>query len=61
MQRIIDRFAATEGAFVLTNDLAILPTLQSIRISPDLYGAADRTGIDGVTVVIKPDQTGLGY
>lgn len=61
MQRIIDCFTATEGARVLTNDLAILPAFQPIRVGPDLHRTTNCTGIDGVTVVIKPDQAGLGY
>ena len=61
VQRIIECFAATEGAFVLTNDLSILPTFQPIRIGAYLHGTTNCAGIDGVTVVIEPDQTGLGY
>lgn len=59
MQRIIDCFAATEGTFVPSNDLSVLPTLQPVGISPDLHGATDSAGIDGVTVVVKPHEAGL--
>lgn len=61
MQRIIDRFATTKGAFVLPDDLSLLPAFQSIRVGPDLNRTTDRAGTDRVTVVIKPDQAGLGY
>lgn len=59
MQRIIDRFAATEGAFVLTDNLPVLPTFQPIRIGTDLHGATNCAGIDGITVVVEPDEAGL--
>ena len=61
MQWIIDRLAAPECAFMLADDLAILPTFQSICVGADLNRATDRAGIDGLTVIIEPDQTGLGY
>ncbi len=61
MQGIIDRFGAPECAFMLADDLAILPTFQSICVGADLNRTTDRTGIDRVTVVIEPDQTGLGH
>ena len=60
MQGIIDRFASPEGALVLTNDLPILPTFQPIRIGADLHGTTNCAGIDGVTVVVKTHEAGLG-
>lgn len=61
MQRIIDRLAATEGAFMLADDLAILPAFQPVRVGPDLHGATDRAGVNGVAVIVKTDQASLGY
>ena len=61
MQRIIDRFAATECAFVSPNDLPILPAFQSICVGTDLNRTTNRASINRVTVVIEPDQTGLGH
>lgn len=61
MQGIIDRFAATECAFVSPNDLPILPAFQSICVGTDLNRTTNRASIDRVTVVIEPDQTGLGH
>ncbi len=61
VQRVIGCFAATKGALMLADDLSILPAFQSICVSTDLNRTTDGTGIDGVTVVIEPDQAGLGY
>ncbi len=61
MQRIIDRFAATEGPPMLADDLAILPAFQPVRVGAYLDRATDRAGINGVAIVIKAGETGLQY
>ena len=61
MQRVIDRFTAPECAFMLTNDLPVLPTFQPIRIGAYLNRATDCASIDGITVVVEPGEAGFGY
>lgn len=59
MQGIIDRFSTPKGAFMLANNLAILPAFQPIRIGAYLNRTTDRAGINGVAIVVKPHEAGL--
>lgn len=61
VQRVVNSFAAFEGARVVADNTAFLPALQTVGIGPDLNGPAHGTGINRVSVVVEPHETGLGY
>lgn len=59
VQRVVDIFAASEDARMLTHELSILPELDAFSISADLDGTADGMSLDRVAVVVEPDEAGL--
>ena len=59
MHWVIDRLPAPKSPRVLTNDLSLLPAFQPVRIGTYLHGTTNRTGIHGVAVIIKPNETGF--
>lgn len=58
VQRVVDIFAASEDARMLTHELSILPELDAFSISADLDGTADGMSLDRVAVVVEPDEAG---
>lgn len=61
VQGIVDGLATPEGPCVRANDPALLPALKPVCIGPDLDRPAYCAGIDRVTVIVEPHQTGLGH
>ncbi len=45
---------------MLADNLAVLPDLDPFGIGADLDSPADSPGVDRVSVVVEPDETGLG-
>jgi hypothetical protein len=42
------------------HDLTVLPAFQAVGIGADLDGPANRAGVDRVTVLVEPHETGFG-
>lgn len=61
MQGIVDGVVASEGTHMATDDLTVLPAFQAIGIGADLDRPSDRTGVDRVTVLVEPHETGFGH
>jgi len=59
MQGIEDCFVPPEGTLVLPDDPAVLPTFQPVGVSSDLNRSPDGAGIDRVSVLVEPNETGL--
>lgn len=58
MPGIIDRPAPTELPRVIGHQGAILSDQYPLGIRMDLHGPADGARLDGIFVVVEPDQTG---
>ncbi len=59
MPGIVDGLAAPKAAGMFTNDSAILPDDDAIRIGLDLDGAFNGLGRDRVFVPVEGDEAGL--
>ena len=61
VERVVDRLAAAKGAIMASHDPSILPAFQTVGIGADLDGPANRAGVDRVTVLVEPHETGFGH
>lgn len=61
MQGIVDGVVAPEDTHMAADDPTVLPAFQPVGIGPDLNGPTDRAGIHRVSVLVEPDEAGLGH